>query len=131
MYVDASALCAVFLEEPDSKDILSRMRTAKRLVTSPTGIWEAIVSCSHRLDTDPLAVRTEVIRFLAEMAIDIVPIPPEATVLAVDAYARYGKGRHRAALNFGDCFAYACARHYAVPLLYKGDDFAATDIQPA
>jgi len=51
--------------------------------------------------------------------------------MAIDAFERFGKGRHPAALNFGDCFAYACARRFGVPLLYKGDDFPQTDIEPA
>ena len=59
------------------------------------------------------------------------PFEPETAALAIDAYARFGKGRHPAGLNFGDCFAYACARHFDVPLLYKGDDFALTDIRAA
>lgn len=69
--------------------------------------------------------------FLAAQDITVVPVPPEAAALAVEAYARFGKGRHKAGLNFGDCFAYACARHFDVPLLYKGDDFAKTDIATA
>jgi ribonuclease VapC len=63
--------------------------------------------------------------------IDVRAVPPEARDLAIDAYARYGKGRHPAALNFGDCFAYACARAANAPLLYKGDDFPQTDIETA
>jgi len=52
----------------------------------------------------------------------------KTTFLALEAYDRFGKNRHPANLNFGDCFAYACARHYGVPLLYKGNDFTKTDI---
>ncbi|CAN5295645.1 hypothetical protein BH09PSE1_BH09PSE1_29370 [soil metagenome] len=51
--------------------------------------------------------------------------------LALEAFDRFGKGRHPAALNMGDCFAYACAKSLAVPLLYKGDDFAQTDVEAA
>ncbi|MEF2550646.1 type II toxin-antitoxin system VapC family toxin [Aurantimonas sp. A2-1-M11] len=68
---------------------------------------------------------------MSAAGIDLVAIPPVATSTAIEAYARYGKGRHPAALNFGDCFAYACARHFNLPLLFKGDDFARTDIRPA
>lgn len=56
---------------------------------------------------------------------------PAVRHIAIDAFDRYGKSRHPAALNFGDCFAYACARHAGVPLLYKGDDFPQTDIETA
>ena len=69
--------------------------------------------------------------FLHLMGTDLVAIPTEAATLALEAFDRYGKGRHPAGLNMGDCFAYACARHFNQPLLYKGDDFPRTDIEAA
>jgi ribonuclease VapC len=65
------------------------------------------------------------------MEINLLPDPSEAAHAAIDAFDRLGKRRHPAELNFGDCFAYACARYYAVPLLYKGNDFSKTDIEAA
>lgn len=65
------------------------------------------------------------------MEIDQIPLSIDVTSAAIDAFARFGKGRHPAALNMGDCFAYACARVHRVPLLYKGDDFSLTDIERA
>lgn len=73
----------------------------------------------------------EVRTFLKLMDIEVVPIPPEAADLAIDDFERFGKGRDPAALNFGNCFAYACARHFRVPLLFKGEDFSQTDIEVA
>ncbi len=70
-------------------------------------------------------------QFLRLADIEVVAIPPEARAIAIEAYDRFGKSRHPAALNFGDCFAYACARRARMPLLYKGDDFARTDIETA
>jgi ribonuclease VapC len=67
--------------------------------------------------------------FLQLAAIEVIAVPAEARHAAIAAYARFGKSRHPAALNFGDCFAYACARQLRVPLLYKSDDFALTDIE--
>ncbi|MCB8837669.1 type II toxin-antitoxin system VapC family toxin [Aurantimonas sp. VKM B-3413] len=131
MFIDASALCAIFLEEDDAEEILARMKSADRLIVSPTALWEAVVSCCRRMNWQIEAGKAAIFDYLADMQIEIVAIPPEAAVLAVDAYARYGKGRHPASLNFGDCLAYACARHLDVPLLYKGDDFALTDISAA
>ena len=61
----------------------------------------------------------------------MIPVPPDAARAAIGAWARFGKGRHPAALNFGDCFAYACARLGGQPLLFKGDDFGRTDIAVA
>jgi len=65
---------------------------------------------------------------LDEFDARIVAVDDSMTSLALDALDRYGRGRHPAALNFGDCFAYACARAHKTPLIYKGDDFARTDI---
>jgi ribonuclease VapC len=61
----------------------------------------------------------------------VIAVPAEARAAAIDAWDRYGKSRHPAALNFGDCFAYACARIAGVPLLCKGNDFSQTDIETA
>ena len=69
--------------------------------------------------------------FLALATIELVEIPAQAAFLALEAFDRYGKNRHPANLNFGDCFAYACARFYSMPLLYKGNDFPQTDIDAA
>jgi ribonuclease VapC len=65
------------------------------------------------------------------LGIDIVSMPADIGDAAIDAFQRFGKGRHPAALNMGDCFAYACAKRLGVPLLYKGDDFSLTDIHSA
>lgn len=73
----------------------------------------------------------EILGLLALMEIEIVAVPASAAGAALEAFERYGKGRHRAGLNFGDCFAYACARHLGMPLLYKGSGFALTDIEAA
>lgn len=69
--------------------------------------------------------------FFAEFGVKVVAIEPAMTAIALDAFRRYGKGRHPAALNFGGCFAYACAKHHNVPLLYKGNNFSQTDIVAA
>jgi ribonuclease VapC len=65
------------------------------------------------------------------VGITVVAVAAETRTLAIDAYDRYGKSRHPAALNFGDCFADAWARQERVPLLYKGDDFSQTDLEAA
>jgi ribonuclease VapC len=69
--------------------------------------------------------------YLAAANVDIMPIGAREQALAIEAFDRFGKGRHPAALNMGDCFAYACARTLGLPLLYKGDDFGRTDIPAA
>ncbi len=67
-------------------------------------------------------------RFLQEVQAEVVPATRETASIAIDAFARYGKGRHPAKLNFGDCFSYAGARTANMPLLYVGQDFAQTDL---
>ena len=79
----------------------------------------------------PAKAHDVVEQFLALAEIEVCDIPASARFAAIDAFARYGKGRHPAGLNFGDCFAYACAKLASAPLLYKGEDFAKTDIEPA
>jgi ribonuclease VapC len=69
--------------------------------------------------------------YLELMSIQVLAVPPETAAIAIDAFDRYGKRRHPADLNFGDCFAYARARHYRVQLLFKGNDFPQTDIEAA
>lgn len=69
--------------------------------------------------------------FLRVNKVETIPITAEIGSLAVEASRRYGRGRHKADLNFGDCFAYACARARGVPLLFKGEDFVHTDIEAA
>jgi len=96
--------------------------------TSPIAIYEAVsaVSRVRRISVD--RANDLVKRLLATAAIQITPITTEIGELALDAFARFGRGNHAAQLNMGDCFAYACALSLGVPLLAKGDDFPQTDI---
>lgn len=131
MFIDASALCAILADEPEARDFASRIDETAGCLTSPTAVWETVAALSRIRNKQPIDAEAAVRKVLGKLDIEVVAIPPEATALAIQAYDRFGKGRHPAALNFGDCFAYACARHYRVPLLYKGDDFAQTDIEAA
>jgi ribonuclease VapC len=130
-FVDASAIAAILLDEGDAGDLYVRMRGHSRCVTSPLAVWEAVRAISRERDVTIEEAQSAVERLLHVAAIEVVSVDPDVRHLAIEAHARYGKGRHSAALNFGDCFAYACARHAGVPLLYKGDDFSRTDIEPA
>jgi ribonuclease VapC len=89
------------------------------------------LTVARGLRLDVKASEETVEAFLALARITVAPVPAEARSLAIEAFDRFGKGRHPAALNFGDCFAYACAKLAGVPLLYKGDDFPQTDIMAA
>lgn len=131
MFVDASALTAILSEESDAYELLARLQKAQERTTSPLAIWETVLAVARNLGLEIRDAHQAVEQFLRLAEIEVVAVPPEARALAIEAYDRFGKSRHPAALNFGDCFAYACARHARVPLLYKGDDFPRTDIETA
>lgn len=131
MFVDASALCAILALEDDAEYFVKQIRSAERRITSPLAIWEAVVNLPRLNGFDVSVSEQQVLKFLEMASVEVVAVAPEATLIALDAFRRYGKGRHPAALNFGDCFAYACAKHHRVPLLCKGNDFVQTDIEMA
>ncbi|MGR3803753.1 type II toxin-antitoxin system VapC family toxin [Marinibacterium profundimaris] len=131
MFLDASALTAMLGDEEDARVLLTRMQAHAERRTSPLAVWEASVALARILAIPPAEALGVVEEFLSLTGVSIDPVPAEAHRLALQAWATYGKGRHPAALNFGDCFAYACARLAGEPLLYKGDDFPRTDIAPA
>lgn len=130
-FIDASALAAILLDEGDAAELYARMQGHSRCITSPLAVWEAVRAVSRARDVTVDEAESAVERLLQVAAIEVSSVDPQLRHLAIDAHARFGKGRHPAALNFGDCFAYACARHAGLPLLYKGDDFSRTDIEPA
>lgn len=131
MFVDASALTAILADEGDAPELLARLQKARIRITSPLAVWETVLAVSRNLDLEVGHAHEAVEEFLVLSEIQVTAVPPEARNHAIDAYNRYGKSRHSASLNFGDCFAYACARIAGVPLLYKGDDFPQTDIETA
>lgn len=129
MFVDASALVALLLAEPDSPALAERLGNAGRACTSPLALFETIAAVMARRKISRAEAEDHVDALLDKTGMDVIAITPEIGRLALEAFERYGKGRgHRAQLNMGDCFSYACARHLRVPLLYKGEDFARTDI---
>ncbi|MFN3352123.1 MAG: type II toxin-antitoxin system VapC family toxin [Brevundimonas sp.] len=131
VFVDASALVAVLLDEGDASVLDARMSARAPCFTSPLAVWEAARAISRERDVSIQDAQMSVERLLRIAEVQVTAVAPEVRHLAIEAQARFGKGRHPAALNFGDCFAYACARHAGAPLLYKGDDFAMTDIEAA
>jgi ribonuclease VapC len=131
MFIDASALTALLTDENDARELLSRMQSARTRMISPLAVWEAAIAVARILDLEIDEVAGSVERYLTLMDIETVSVPPETAAIALNAFGRYGKGRHPARLNFGDCFAYACARHFGQPLMFKGGDFPQTDIEAA
>lgn len=131
MFIDASALCAVLLGEPDHTELELRIARAVDAVTSPVAVWETVRAMVREQGVEVETALADVERYLAVAEVRIVEIPARAHRFALEAFDRFGKGRHPAALNMGDCFAYGCARSLEVPLLFKGDDFTRTDIESA
>lgn len=131
MFVDASAWTAILLEEPEAEDFRIKLADAVAVTTSAIANWEATRAVARMTngDVEASARRLRVLQGYAEAS--ILPIGQAEQVAALEAHARFGKGVHPAKLNMGDCFAYACAKVHGVPLLYKGEDFALTDIEAA
>ncbi|MGU3539095.1 type II toxin-antitoxin system VapC family toxin [Methylobacterium sp. A54F] len=124
--VDSSAFAAILFHEPEAERLSGILALAEpRYMAAPTYLECAIVA-SRREDG-----RRLLDAWLDARGITIHPLDEALARRAADAFARYGKGRHPAGLNFGDCFAYALATALDAPLLYKGDDFARTDVVAA
>lgn len=131
MFIDASAIVAMMADESEARLLAERLMSANLRTTSPIALWEASVAYSRIFGLEPKAALRDVESYIQSLGITVIAIAPATAAEAIDAYQRFGKGRHPAGLNFGDCFAYACARHLNMPLLYKGDDFSKTDIDSA
>ncbi len=127
--VDASAIVAILLAEPEAANFTERLRQGKDgRVMSAVNYWEVLARAESAAAE---AGRIEAERLLQDLHIQIVPADAEQSRLAIDAFIRFGR-RTPAGLNLGDCFAYALAKtHGDGALLYKGDDFPRTDIRSA
>lgn len=91
-------------------------------------VWETVSGLCRSYAIPVPTARAQVRRFLNAGQFEFVVVTEREAEIALDAYAQYGKGRHPAALNMGDCFAYACAKSNGAKLLYKGDDFTKTNL---
>ncbi len=131
MFVDASALVAILLEEEGSEKLAECIDSGDDNITSPVAIWETTVRLQSLLSLSAQEVRDIVQAYCQLGRIRLVSIGSDETTWALHAFDRYGKGRHPAALNMGDCFAYGCARANDRPLLFVGNDFSRTDMPSA
>ena len=128
MVIDTSAIVAVLCDEPEAEQFEQLLvADPVRLVSAGT-LLEAGIVIEAKLGE---AGSGELDLWLHKLKAEIVPVTEEHVSLAREAFHRFGKGRHKAGLNFGDCFAYALAIETGEPLLFKGDDFAKTDVVPA
>ena len=128
MVVDSSALISILLEEPGHEALLQKAGIAEAVfVGAPTALETTMVlSVRFRRDARPMLSG-----FLRRMNAEIIDFSEDHYEAAMSAFLRFGKGRHPAALNFGDCIAYALASVSGLPLLYAGNDFSRTDVQSA
>jgi ribonuclease VapC len=127
--VDTSALVAVLRREPEADDFLRCIAEADLCLVSAVSYTEAALVLAGRAGGRSSWRGLDAL--LTRAAMQIVPHDAELATIARDAFLQFGKGRHRAALNFGDCAAYALAKARGLPLLFKGEDFAATDLAAA
>jgi len=125
MVIDTSALLAIFLAEPERQQFLQQITQAEKRFISAVNAFETGIVLEARRGE---AAGREFDLFLGRANLEVVAVDAEQVEIARVAWRRYGKGRHPAALNFGDCFAYALAKTSSEPLLAKGLDFARTDI---
>jgi ribonuclease VapC len=128
MFLDASAIVAILVEESDAALLAKRLEQSADAYTSPIAVYEAVAGIARRLNIPIRAAEASLDRFIESARVQVVPITDEIGRSALSAFERYGKGRHPAGLNMGDCFAYACAHQLDMPMLFKGDDFPLTDI---
>jgi ribonuclease VapC len=130
MFVDASVIVAILTREPEADSLADLLEAAAHSITSPIAVFEAVLGICRKHHSGIDEAQQDVREFLQEAAIQIVPINAHDAEAALDAFARYGKGRgHPAQLNLGDCFAYAMTKNHRTSLLYKGEDFAKTDLR--
>ncbi|HWE05635.1 MAG TPA: type II toxin-antitoxin system VapC family toxin [Rhizomicrobium sp.] len=120
--VDTSALMAIILGEGAGNACMDALETETDVLISAGTAAESLIVAARRRVADEMGSLIE------GLGIEIVPVTMSSALRIADAYARWGKGAHPAALNFGDCFAYALAKEHSCRLLYVGDDFARTDV---
>lgn len=128
MILDTSAIVAVHLQEPDHEVLVAKIAAADTLAVGTPTLVESAIVLSSRLGIDARGVLA---RFVEEAGVVSIPFVGAHYALAMDAWLRFGRGRHPANLNLGDCFSYATAKAAREPLLCAGDDFVRTDLNLA
>ncbi len=123
--IDSSALVAMLTDEATASSCRTVFENENLIYISAGTVLEALIVALRR------GFYPQMQELLESPGINVVPVTPARAQLAATAYARWGKGIHPAALNFGDCFAYATAQEFDCPLLFIGNDFSRTDIKPA
>jgi ribonuclease VapC len=131
IFVDASAMISMMAGESDADELADRLEAERLRLCSAVSVWETVAGLCRTYMFSVPSARAEVQSFVELNDLRFISIGEREFDLATQAYADFGKGRHPAALNMGDCFAYACAKASRATLLFKGDDFTKTDIARA
>ncbi|PWC56968.1 type II toxin-antitoxin system VapC family toxin [Azospirillum sp. TSO22-1] len=126
--IDTSALIAILREEPEKARFEQVIADANGRLVCAVSVFEAAMVTIGRSATDTGDGLDAVLR---AMGVEIAPFDADLAAIARDAFIRFGKGRHPAGLNMGDCASYALAKSLDLPLLFKGGDFSRTDVTPA
>jgi ribonuclease VapC len=127
MVIDTSALLAILFNEPDAEHFELALATDPVRLISAASVLEAAIVVEARLGE---AGGRELDELLSTAQVIIMPFTTDQAAIARHAYRTYGKGRHPAGLNYGDCFSYALAKTSGEALLFKGNDFSQTDVTP-
>ncbi len=129
IFVDASALISIVAKEPDALDLAALLEAERTRLCSAMSLWETVAGLcrSYMFSVESAQDRVRLVR--QHLGLQMVQIGEREHDLALQAYAQFGKGRHPAGLNMGDCFAYACAKAHRAALLFKGNDFSKTDVR--
>jgi ribonuclease VapC len=128
MIIDTSALVAIVFREPGYQELVEKLAGAPYLGISAATLAETGIVLTARLGSNATPLLA---RMVQELGAAVIPFGDDHWREAVDAYERFGRGRHPAKLNFGDCLSYATARLAGQPLLYKGKDFDRTELERA
>jgi ribonuclease VapC len=131
IYVDASAIVAAILNETPAQMIMSVVERRPPMVTCALAIYEASMAIARVLEVSRLRAASIVKRYLDRFGVVVEAIEESHGLAALEAFASFGMGRHKAKLNMGDCFAYAVAKSHNASILFVGDDFVHTDLPNA
>lgn len=123
--IDTSALMAIVLDEPEASRCIAVLEAEQEVLVSAGTVAEAMIVAGVR------NVAAEMHSLISELGIEVVVVTASSALRIAEAYARWGRGKNPAGLNFGDCFAYEVAREHDCPLLFVGDDFSRTDLNRA
>ena len=129
VFIDTSVFVAILTNESDRDAFIDAIAAAEHRMTSPVVRLETCIVLSRRLDFSPRDAEARLEAFLKDAEIEERPIDSIVGAAAVACFEQYGKGRHPARLNFADCLSYACAKAHDAALLFKGGDFAQTDVK--